>query len=287
MIMGEAPTIPIPALPALGASPIPSDADVDPAGNVPPAAGSVPGPAPVQSEDVGAAAAPAASPGGAQEAHAEAVADPAISRAKFERELAEYRRLEHEYLRRGWFLVRAEFPEIMVVFTAPQLQPSVVLFAIILDYSNYDLWPPSVRFVDPFTRQPFPADKMPIQMLQRRRLQPPVLAGAPAETPIGPPDEGPAVGGAINFEWEHLIQAMADGRPFLCVAGVREYHEHPFHSNDPWLAHRGTGPGRLYHILNLIYRHGVAPLREIRYQVHVQPVGFAGSLEDVPERTPE
>ena len=33
--------------------------------------------------------------------------DPAVSRAKFEREIAEYRSFEADYRARGWFLVKA------------------------------------------------------------------------------------------------------------------------------------------------------------------------------------
>ncbi len=30
------------------------------------------------------------------------------------------------------------------------------------------------------------------------------------------------------------------GLPFLCVPGVREYHEQPIHEGDDWLLHRGS-----------------------------------------------
>ena len=48
--------------------------------------------------------------------------------------------------------------------------------------------------------------------------------------------------------------------PFLCIPGVREYHEHPAHSGDSWLLHKGSGEGTLYFLLNTIYRYGVEPI---------------------------
>ena len=44
------------------------------------------------------------------------------------------------------------------------------------------------------------------------------------------------------------------GRPFFCVPGIREYHDHPQHSGDPWLLHRHTGEGSLATIADRIWR---------------------------------
>jgi hypothetical protein len=65
----------------------------------------------------------------------------------------------------------------------------------------------------------------------------------------------------------------ADEVPFLCIAGVREYHEHPGHSGDSWELHRSTGAGRLVRLLEVIHKYGVDPLRG--YSVNLVPqVGF-------------
>lgn len=48
----------------------------------------------------------------------------------------------------------------------------------------------------------------------------------------------------------------SDAIPFLCVAGVREYHDHPAHSGDPWELHRTTGAGSLVRLLDLIHTYG-------------------------------
>jgi len=216
--------------------------------------------------------------------------DPAVSRAKFAREVADYRAMEAEYLKRGWMLLRAEYPVVVIAFAAAHLQPPAVLYAVRVDFLNYDVWAPSVSFVDPFTLEPLLIDRLPNRLPKRVRAEsampPEVLAGLLAQLGAGPlpqSDDG-AVGG-VPPVWatQELVQAHADGVPFLCIAGVREYHDHPVHSNDPWLSHRATGVGRLYHILDIIWRHGVLPLGG-------WGVDFAGvrlSLQLHPERVPE
>lgn len=208
----------------------------------------------------------------------ELLVDRAVSRAKFERELADYRRMDGDYIRRGWLMVRAEFPKIIVLFAAPQLKPSGVVLGVRLDFTNYDLWPPSVTFVHPFTLEPLPPEQViPIH----KRLPPVPLAGValpgaiqiaqagPFQIPAEQPADGVEGMFMIQREPQNLVQAHEGGSPFLCVAGVREYHQHPFHSNDPWLAHRATGVGTLYHILDIIHRHGVAPLQQWKLHVNL------------------
>jgi putative metal binding uncharacterized protein len=248
--------------------------------------GQVPGPGPqpaIREEE------PAGEAGSVLSRPTESLVDPTVSRAKFDREIANYRRMDREYLRRGWMLVHAEFPAVIVLFAAPQLKPKGVVFGVVVDFSNYDLWAPSVKFVDPFTLEPLRADQ--VQLLKRPRN---VLPGVPAGFAMdeAAPVAGDAAPGGIGQDGvphdvpdqiampfmvqmlppappQNLVQAHSDGKPFLCMRGVREYHDHPFHSNDPWLAHRGTGVGTLYHILDVIHRHGIVPLNQWAYNISV------------------
>lgn len=87
--------------------------------------------------------------------------EPKVSRAKFDRELDEYRMLEREYRQRGWLLLRAEYPHILVALAAPQLTPAAIVTGVQFDYSNYDFRPPSVRLVNPFTEEPYKANEIP------------------------------------------------------------------------------------------------------------------------------
>lgn len=175
--------------------------------------------------------------------------DPQVSKTKFDREIQEFRLLEKSYRERGWFLVRAEFPEIVVVLAAPQLKPSAIVTGVAFDYTNYDAVPPSVRLVNPFTLEPFLAKDLPTNLPRNSGALDLNLPGLPAGAQVQL--------GSI----QPLMQAHSpDDVPFLCLAGVREYHEHPGHSGDAWELHRATGAGRLVRLLEIIYKYGVQPI---------------------------
>jgi hypothetical protein len=57
--------------------------------------------------------------------------------------------------------------------------------------------------------------------------------------------------------------------PFLCLAGVREYHDHPAHSGDRWDLHRAAGAGKLVRLLEVIDTYGIRPLNG--YHVNLVP----------------
>lgn len=184
--------------------------------------------------------------------------DPAVSRAKFDREVAQYQAIASDRRRVGWWLLEAEFPRVLFAFTAPQLRPAGVLFGALIDFTNYDLWAPSVRIVNPFTGEPYRARELPPTLTMQRRVQ----ANLPEQF---------AAAGIASLEAEQpLLQALApDDIPFLCLPGVREYHEHPAHAGDSWLLHRGRGEGTLFFILDVLYRYGVEPIKG--YQVQMVP----------------
>lgn len=159
--------------------------------------------------------------------------------------------------RRGWLLIEAEFPAVFVVMAAPQVQPPAVVCGVHLDFTNYDLEPPSVVLVDPFTREPYRARALPTALLRRRVTQVEVAPGQVFEQVSVIP----------------LLQAHgAEDVPFLCIPGVREYHKHPAHTGDSWLVHRGEGEGTLFSILNTIHQYGVQPIAE--YQIGLKVTGF-------------
>jgi hypothetical protein len=199
-------------------------------------------------------------------------ADPAVSRAKFNREVAEFRSVETDYRRRGWFLVDAEFPRVLVVLAAPQLKPAPIVTGVLFDYSDYDLRPPSVHLVDPFTAEPYRADELPTNLL--RSVPGDGLPFGMALPPGMPPPQ--------VIQQQPLMQAHGPHEvPFLCVAGVREYHEHPAHSGDRWELHRLDGAGRLVRILEIIDRYGVRPIHD--YGVELVPRVVGLTQAQVPE----
>ncbi|MHB8501160.1 MAG: putative metal-binding protein [Candidatus Acidiferrales bacterium] len=188
--------------------------------------------------------------------------DPTVSRCKFDRELTEYRALGEEYRRRGWFLVHSEFPKVIVVLSAPKLKPSAVIMGVTFDYTNYDAAPPSVRIVNPFTGEPYKLKELPNPLNRALPAQEISLPGMPAAQKM------------LVGSLQPYMQAYGqDDIPFLCLAGVREYHEHPAHSGDLWELHRASGAGRLVRLLEIIYRYGVDPITGFGVQL-VPQVGF-------------
>ncbi len=192
--------------------------------------------------------------------------DESVSRTKFDREVEALRALGQGYRARGWLLVEASFPTVLVVLCAARLNPPAVISGVRFDFSNYDAEPPSVLLVEPFTGEPYLSGQLPTALM-RRVLGPP-LPGFPAGAdgqPVRPIGEQP------------LMQAASPAEiPFLCIAGVREYHEHPAHSGDAWDLHRDAGAGRLVRLLEVIDTYGVRPITG--YNVELIPqVGFARS----------
>jgi Predicted metal binding domain len=194
------------------------------------------------------------------------VVDPTVSRAKFDREIRAFRRLAADYRKRGWFLADASFPRVLVVLAAPQLKPPAVVAGVLLDYTDYDLRPPSVRLVDPFTAEPYLAKDLPVQLFRQ------VAAEGVRVEIVGLP------GGAQPpnlLARQPLMQSYGPEEiPFLCLAGVREYHDHPGHSGDVWELHRASGAGRLVRLLDIIDRYGIRPLSGFNVALEPKIVGF-------------
>lgn len=214
------------------------------------------------------------------------VVDPVVSRQKFAREVEALRRHEADYRRQGWLLLSADFPEVFVVLTVPQLRPSPVLFGVVINFSNYDVDPPSVQFVNPWTREPLRASELlsPLPRLATRAealVQDEKVAGiddrngTPQELEIPPgaamPPKSEASPSQAGAEFGHLLQWWPpDGIPFLCMRGVREYHRHPAHTGDAWFLYRGCGEGSLAALLSAIHDHGRAPIQDYTFEFALQ-----------------
>ena len=175
--------------------------------------------------------------------------DPSVSRTKFEREIDDYRALESDYRARGWFLVKAEWPVVVVVLASNQTKPPAIVAAVQFDYSNYDAEPPSVRFIDPFSGRLLPFNELPTRLprgVPGQEMPMPVLGGPKVQVMMA----------------QDLVQAHSpEDIPFLCVPGVKEYHDHPGHSGDPWEVHRSAGEGRLVRLLEVISKYGLEPVK--------------------------
>jgi hypothetical protein len=144
--------------------------------------------------------------------------DPAVSSAKLARELAAWERNASDYRQRGMILLRSEGLEVEVAFVGlipmGTTQLPLVAPTIRLSFENYDLWPPSLTFIDFFS-------------------------GLPAPCPV------PATVSAPDGSNQSVLIPGPDGKQFLCLRGTREYHEHDDHDGDLWALYRGQGYGTL------------------------------------------
>ena len=174
-----------------------------------------------------------------------AVVDPEVTRLKLERELELWRENADIYRRRGWVLLGHRELDVDVGFLGrlplgPNPMP-VMSACVRIDFTDYDLAPPSVEFINVFTGE---------------YASPPVQA-------LVESDEGPR-----NL----VVQSHPDtNRAFFCVPGVRQYHEHPQHSGDSWLLHRHTGEGSLATICDRIWRAMVRNLLGIHLEFQTLP----------------
>jgi hypothetical protein len=157
------------------------------------------------------------------------VVDPAVTRRKFDREVRAFRRREGMFRNRGWWLLKVEFPVVEIAFATVKLRPAAIAMCVRIDFTNFDLWPPSVTFIDPFTGS--------------------TLATAEqVGVPIARMNE--------QMQAQQIIQQHQGKPPFLCLPGVREYHDHPGHSGDNWLLHRESGAGGLFFIVDKLSTYG-------------------------------
>jgi len=162
---------------------------------------------------------------------ASTIVDRDVTCRKVQRELDLWK-ANSQHQERGWLLLgyTEAVPSIELAFLAKVATSidagflPVVVCTIRLTYENYDLWPPSLTFIDMFTRQP---------------SRPHVRAFV--STPEGPRDV--------------LIDGHpATNQPFLCLPGIREYHSHPQHTGDDWLLHRAAREGSISTICERIWR---------------------------------
>jgi len=189
-------------------------------------------------------------------------ADPLVSRVKFDRQVEEFRALEAHHRSRGWLLVRAEFPEVVVLLATAKTAPIAIVTGVRFDYTNYDAEPPSVQLVHPLSGEPYVAAQAPIALNRALPPQPIAIPGAGDQRQV------------LLTSHQPLMQAHGPEEiPFLCLAGVREYHAHPAHSGDHWDLHRPVGAGRLVRLLEVIARYGIEPITG--FNVQLKPVvGF-------------
>ena len=166
--------------------------------------------------------------------------DPAVNRLKYDREVARLREQQSTLQSRGIFVIDPPtFPTVEVLYvphhalrlSVPASQQGAVVlppgamaviefpnlsaraFKARFDLSDYDVRPPSVEFREPWNNA----------LLQYATMF-----------------------RALEYEKDRKAHVVllddhpTTHRPFLCLRGIREYHEHPQHSGDDWFLYRNS-----------------------------------------------
>ncbi len=163
--------------------------------------------------------------------------DPAVSKRKFEREVSRLAEQELTLQQRGIFVLGVPVFPVLELLLVPRLplrvavaapQTTLIIppdsmavmevpslaaraFKAHFDLTDYDMRAPSLEFRDPWTNELLSyATMLRALEYQRERKAHVVLL-----------DDHPTT-----------------HKPFLCIRGIREYHEHPQHSGDQWLLYR-------------------------------------------------
>lgn len=176
-------------------------------------------------------------------------ADQEVVKLKYAEQLSKFQCAKDHYRRLGVFLLEEAFPNLYFGFTATSLSPLPIIFAVQINFYNYDIVPLSVKFVHPLTFQLMKASQLPSKLLRK-------LEG--------------------SNELQPLLQAHRDDEPFFCIPGVREYHEHPYHSGDSWFLYRNMGnEGSLCFILDNLQLYGTSHIKgyTIQLQLNAQSPG--------------
>lgn len=182
------------------------------------------------------------------------VVQPEVSRTKFDNEVSEYRKLEDEWRKKGVICLNIEFPIIQLVFIAHQLKPPSVAFAVSIDFNNYDVDPPSIVFINPFSGKPITTKEMNVGFFQLSKKDLPVPEGQPK---------------VVQNIMQPILMGAPDDYPFLCIPGVREYHKHPAHTGDSWLLYRNKGEGKLGFLIDQLYNHSIPFVKSYNIKFNV------------------
>lgn len=157
--------------------------------------------------------------------------DAEVSKRKFRREVEQLLSIKDDLRKRGWIIEKTEYPLVRVTFIGRHILPRVAVCTTEIDFANYDIVPPSVRFLDPFSfKVAFCGSYDQVPQTEMRSL----IKGTYLRD--GKPSD-------------IILNHVTDGMPFLCLPGVREYHSHPQHTDDPWEKHRGKLSGHILHYL--------------------------------------
>ncbi len=94
------------------------------------------------------------------------VAEPEVTRTKFDSEVEGFRLIADEWRKKGVICLKVEFPVVQFVFIAHHLIPPAIAFGVSIDFTNYDVEPPSIVFINPLTGMPVTMKEMSVNFVQ-------------------------------------------------------------------------------------------------------------------------
>lgn len=199
--------------------------------------------------------------------------DKKVTRKKFERQVSDFNLQKDQFRKKGILPLLIDFPVFEFAFLAQdsflilqesgmlgfpssninpvnpkfQVNPALAikipypsfLFAIRVDYSNYDVVPPSLRFINPST-----SDEM-------RQVA--------ASITIRPDQQNlnSLVDDRFKILNQNILLQDIEERLFVCLRGLREYHMHPQHDGDAWGLYRNSRLGCINEILDRLYLYSI------------------------------
>lgn len=205
--------------------------------------------------------------------------DPAVSRRKFDREIARFRTQEQHFREQGVWMLACEYPQVLLAFATPLAPQVFVPFGALIDFEDYDARPLKVTLVNPCTRQPLKYSEVYQQTavlpmaryagrMMRLRQDPTVMGGVAVDQILQGYENDP------------------ESYPFLCIAGVRSYHDHPAHTGDSWWLHRGTGEGTFHQVVQILSTYGSKNIVQPLLQSQMMHIGYILQPDIEPYQVP-
>lgn len=185
--------------------------------------------------------------------------EPEVTLIKYNEEIGNFRKVSTVWREKGVFLIHEDYPIVEFLFTTPKIRPPAVAFAVRIDFTNYDIEPPSLKFICPFTKKILDRDEVLLSFIQVNKK---------------PDNVNPAIQNQGQFQ--DLLQSHRNKTPFFCIPGIKEYHDHPAHTGDSWLLYRKKGEGSLGFILGQLYDNSIPFIKG--YQLGHIVLGFAQQI---------
>ena len=164
-------------------------------------------------------------------------------------------------------MLTCEYPQVVVAFASAQSPQVFVPFAALIDFEDYDAKPLKVTLVQPCSLRPLKLQEVLPQVMNIPNGQ---ARGRLMRVREDPSQQGGFTADSLLMGYD----SAPEFPPFLCIAGVRAYHEHPAHTGDSWWLYRGTGRGTLHQISHMLWAYGAKNIVQPLYQTLVSHVGF-------------